>query len=83
MAKEKPIGKVVHFFPHVSVAVIKLSANLKTGDKIKLKRGDEEFDQKVKSMQVDHADIKIGKKGKEVGLKVDKKIKEGWEVYKA
>jgi putative protease len=83
MATEKPIGKVVHYFPHVEVAVVKLNTTLKKGDKIKLKRGDDEFEQTVKSMQIDHKDIKVAKKGKEIGLKVDKKVKEGWEVYKA
>jgi len=82
MVKEKPIGKIVHYFPHVKAAVVKLKANIKVGDKIKLKKGEEEFEQSVKSMQVDHEEIKIGKKGKEVGLGVTKKVKEGWEVFK-
>jgi len=41
-----------------------------------------EFEQAVQSMQIDHKDIKEAKKGQEVGLKVDQKVKEGWEVYK-
>lgn len=82
MSKEKPIGKVIHYFPHVNAAVVKLKDDLSIGDKIKLKRGDEEFEQEVKSMQIDHKSIKVAKKGKEVGLEVDKKVKEGWELYK-
>lgn len=82
MTKEKPIGKIIHYFPHVKVAVVKLKSNIKVGDNIKLKKGEDEFEQKVKSMQVDHENIKSAKKGKEIGLKVNKKVKEGWEVYK-
>ncbi len=83
MAKEKPIAKVTHYFPKVQVAVLKLNANLKIGDKVKFVRGEEEFSQTIKSMQIDHKDIKKKKKGKEVGVKVKQKVKEGWEVYKA
>ncbi len=82
MTKEKPIAKVTHYFPHVKVAVLKLKDNIKVGDRVKFVRGEDEFSQTVKSMQIDHKDIKIGKKGKEVGMRVNKKIKEGWEVYR-
>ena len=80
--KEKPIGKVTHYFPKVGVAIIKLKEGIKIGDKVKIKREAEEFEQEVGSMQIDHKDIKSAKAGEEVGLKVDKKVKEGWEVYR-
>ena len=82
MPKEKIIGKVTHYFPKVEVAVVKLEDNLKIGDQIKLKRGEEEFEQSVKSMQIEHENLEAVKKGEEVGLKVDQKVKEGWKVYK-
>lgn len=81
-AEEKLIGEVTHYFPKVEAAIVKLKGSLKIGDRIKLKRQDEEFEQDVKSMQVDHQDIQEGKKGQEIGIKVDKRVKEGWEVYK-
>ncbi|MDD5551704.1 MAG: translation elongation factor-like protein [Candidatus Pacebacteria bacterium] len=83
MTEEKPIGKITHYFPKVQAAIVKLNSPLKIGDKIKLKKDEEEFEQEVKSMQVDHTDITKAKKGDEVGIKVDKKVKENWEVYKA
>jgi putative protease len=82
MSEEKLIGKITHYFPKVGAAVVKLEGSLKVGDRIKLKRGEEEFEQEVQSMQIDHKDLKAAKKGEEVGLKVDQKVKEGWEVYK-
>ena len=36
---EKQIGEVTNYFKNVNAAVIKLSAPLKIGDKIKIKRG--------------------------------------------
>jgi len=80
--KEKLIGRVTHYFPKVEAAIIKLEDNLQIGDKIKLKREDQEFEQKVESMQIDHTDIQKAEKGQEIGVKVDQKVKEGWEVYK-
>ncbi len=82
MSEEKLIGKITHYFPKVGAAVVKLDDTLKIGDRIKLKHGDDEFEQEVTSMQVDHQAIESAEKGDEVGLKVDKKAKEGWEVYK-
>ncbi|MBU3895748.1 hypothetical protein KKG36_00270 [Patescibacteria group bacterium] len=84
MAKETPIGKISHYFSKINVAVVKLKAPLKQGDAIRIVGGeDTDFTQPVSSMQVDHEEVKIGKKGKEVGLKVKKKVREGYFVYKA
>ena len=79
---EKEIGKVTHFFDKISVMVIKLTDKLAVGDTIKVKRGDEEFEEKVKSMQVEHENISKAKKGDEVAIKVGSPTKEGAAVYK-
>ncbi len=77
------IGEVVHFFAKIKVAVIKLSKPLSVGDSIRIIGGeDTDFSQDVGSMQVDHDKIEKAKKGKEVGLKVKKKVREGYKVYK-
>ena len=83
MAKEKLIGEVIHFFSNIKVAVIKLSAPLSVGDTIHIVGGeDTDFEQPIKSMEVDHEKIKKAKKGDEVGLKVKKKVREGYRVFK-
>ena len=79
----KLIGKISHYFSNIEVAVINLTAPLKIGEKIKIVGGKEtDFKQKVESMQIDHEDIKRGKKGDSVGMKVDEKVHEGYKVYK-
>jgi len=85
MAKEaKPIGVVSNYFDHIGVAAIKLSAALKAGDKIQIKGGEEtDFTQKVGSMQIHHEKVEKAKKGDEVGLKVNHKVRKGYHVYKA
>lgn len=80
----KPIGKVVHFYDKISVAIIDLtSGGIKVGDELKFKRGEEEFSQKVESLQVDHKEVESVKKGDSFGVKVDKPTKVGTEVYQA
>ena len=76
------VGKVVHFFPNVSVAVVRLDATLKTGDQIEIGGKTEPFQQNVASMQVEHKAISEGKKGQEVALKTDRECKAGDMVYK-
>ena len=87
MAKEKKEGKLVgvitHYFSHIEVGVIKLSAPLKQGDEIRVVGGEStDFNQAVDSMQVDHKEVKFAKKGDDVGLKVSEKVREGYKVYK-
>ena len=83
MKKEKQIGEVVHFFSNIKVAVIKLSAPLVVGDTIHIVGGEKtDFEQPVESMQMEHDKIEKAKKGQEVGLKVKKKVREGYKVFK-
>ncbi len=81
-SKEKLIGKVVHYFGKVKVAVIKLNYPLAVDEKIKIKGGETDFEQKVKSMEIDKEKIKKAKNKQEVGIKVNKKAREGYKVYK-
>jgi putative protease len=78
----KKIGEITHFFGKIKVGVIKLSDNLKVGDKIRIVGGEREFDQTVESMEVDKEKIKKAKKGDAVGLKLKGKAREGYEVFK-
>jgi translation elongation factor EF-1alpha len=79
---EKLVGKVTHFFDKISVAVVELSGPLNVGDKVKFKHNEEEFEQGVESMQVEHEPIKQAKKGQAIGMKTLQPVHEGTEVYK-
>lgn len=76
------IGKVNHYYNKAMVIVIKMEGKIAVGDTIKIKRGEEEFEQKVESMQIDNENIDSAKKGDEIAIKVDEPTKEGAEVYK-
>lgn len=79
---DKPIGKVAHYYDKIGVAVVDLTqGSLKVGQKIKFKVGDEEFEQSVESLQVDHQSVDQVKKGDSFGLKVDQPTKPGTQVF--
>ena len=76
------VGKVVHYFDKVMVAVVRLDDNLAVGDAVKFIHNDSEVIQNVNSMEVDRKPIKSGKKGEEVAVKVDEPTHEHAIVYK-
>lgn len=79
---DKAIGKVVHYYDKLGVAIIDLEkGGLKVGDELKFKRGEDEFSQKIESLQVDHKDVDSVKKGDSFGVKVDKPTKVGTQVF--
>lgn len=80
MAKE--LGKVTHWYDKIGVAVIKLEGVLKRGDRVKFKKGENEFEDSVSSLQIDRVDVESGNKGDEVALKLSRKVKEGSVAYK-
>ena len=75
------VGKVVHYYDKIGVAIVKLSKNIKTGDKLKFVHGDNSFEQTVESMQLEHASVTDGKIGDEIAIKVDQVAKDGTLVY--
>lgn len=78
----KPIGKVTHYYDKLGVAIVELTGTLKTGDKIKIEGGKNEFDQTVEEMQVDHKPVSAAESGDVVGLKISGKVREGALVLK-
>ena len=78
---DREVGKVVHWYDHASVAVVRLTGPLKTGDRIKVSKGDHEFEEAVGSMQANHEDIAAGKAGEEVAIKLSQGTKEGAIVF--
>lgn len=79
--EEKEVGKVIHWYDKASVAVVRLSGPLKTGDWIRVRRGEEEFNESVSSMQINHEGVASAKEGEEVAIKLSQKTKEGAVVY--
>ncbi len=79
---DKQIGKVSNYFAHIKVAAIKLTAGLKSGDKIRIVGGETDAKETVKSIQIQHDKVEKAKKGDEIGIKVKAKVRKGYKVFK-
>jgi putative protease len=77
---EKKIGTITHFFDKISVGIIKLDSELKIGDKVKFQGTTTNFEQEITEMQLEHEKIESAKKGQEVGIKTNEKVREGDNV---
>jgi hypothetical protein len=75
------VGTVTHFFDRISVAVVQLEADLYLEDWILVHGPRTEFEQMVRSMQIDRQPIDKGEAGEEIGLKLESPARFGDEVY--
>ena len=82
MAEKKRVGKVLHYYSNIGVAVIELEDTLKIGDKITIEGSTTNFEQEVESMQINKQPIEEATAGQQVGLKVKDKARENDVVYK-
>jgi len=80
--KEILVGKVIHYFDKIKVAIVELKKPLKIGEEVRFTGGETDFEQKISSMEVDHEKVKRAKAKQAVGMKVKKKVHPGYRVYK-
>ncbi len=76
------VGRVIHYYSKINVAVIELKATLAKGDTIMVKGSTTDLNQKVESMQIEHKDVEVAEAGQSIGLKVTDRVREGDVVYK-
>jgi putative protease len=76
------VGEVTHYFTKIGVAVVDLSNNMKVGDRIAIKGMTTNFEQTVKSMQIEGNNIDEAKAGDDIGMKVDDRVRKGDIVYR-
>lgn len=80
---EQEIGVVTHYFGHIEVAGIRMTAGtLKSGDTIHVVGHTSDFTQVVGSIQIEHTTVDEAKSGDEIGLKVVDHAREHDKVYK-
>jgi hypothetical protein len=75
-SKEDVVGIITHYFPKVRAAVVKLNAPLSSGESIKIKGHTTDFVQTANSMQLDHQVVNSAKKGQEIGLQVNSRVRQ-------
>lgn len=81
MAK-KLVGEITHFYNHIGVAVVNVKSPLKIGDTVLIEGPSDSFEQEITSMQIDNKSIKQAKAKQEIGLKVDKEVRNNYKIYK-
>jgi translation elongation factor EF-1alpha len=64
------IGRVSHYYSHLSVAAVALTAPLAVGERIHIRGHTTDQEQTVESMEVDHKPVDGAAPGDDVALKV-------------
>jgi hypothetical protein len=77
----KAVGVVTHFYTNIRVAIVKFNKKVSAGTKLHYKGATTDFVDTVKSMQFDHKEIKTAPQGKQIGIKVKKRVREDDRVY--
>ena len=80
--EKKLVGEITHYYTKLGVAVVRVGNEINIGDKISIEGTSTNFQQEIKSMQIEKSAIKKAKKGDMIGLKLDNKAREGDKVYK-
>jgi acyl-CoA hydrolase len=76
------IGRVTHYFSHLSVAAVQLQAPIAVGDRIHIRGNTTDLVQDVSSMEVEHDAVQSAGPGDDVALKVDDHVRDHDLIYK-
>ncbi len=78
---EQAIGKISHYYNHLEVGIIDLTAPLRIGDTIHIKGAHDDFTQTVESIQLEYENVEYATAGESAGVKVSQKVHEHDTVY--
>ena len=68
------IGQVTHYFDHLNVAALELTAPIHVGDMIHILGHSTDLKQKVTSLQIEHHIVGEARPGDDVGMKVVQRV---------
>lgn len=75
------IGTVTHYFGHLSVAAISLTAPLAVGDRIHIRGHLTDVEETVGSMEIDHRKIELANPGDDVAINVTEHVREHDRIF--
>jgi len=75
-AASDAIGMVTHWYAHLSVAALRLTATLAVGDRIHIKGRTTDFVETVTSMEIEHRKVERAGPGDDVALAVEGRVRE-------
>lgn len=70
------VGTVTHYFSHLSVAAVTLTAPLAVGERIHIRGHTTDLEQQVDSMQVDHRSVPSAGPGDDVAINVNGHVRD-------
>jgi len=79
--KKVAVGTVERFFDKINVVAILLSRDVKVGDMIEMEGDEGRFVMKISSMQINRNDVQKATEGDSVGIKTDRRVVAGSDVY--
>ncbi|MEK9170654.1 MAG: translation elongation factor-like protein [Patescibacteria group bacterium] len=79
--QDAPIGEITHFYGKLGVAIVRFNRDMAAGKNVTFQGATTDFSQNIDSMELDHKSVSSVPRGKEVGIKVSKKVREGDNVY--
>jgi putative protease len=78
----KRVGKVTHYFDHLSVAVLALTDGIRVGDTLHFLGHSTDFKQEMTSIQIEHKAVDTAKPGEDVAVKVIQRVHPNDAVFK-
>lgn len=79
---EVEVGRVSHYYSHISVAGLTLTSTLSVGDTIHIRGHSTDFTQQVESIEIEHQKVERAEAGAQVGIRVKERVRQQDVVYK-
>jgi putative protease len=79
---ETMIGRVIHYYPKISVAAVILEDHIAQGDRIHIQGPHDDVHQSVSSMEIEHVPIKEADRGQDIGIRVTERVHVGDVVFR-
>ena len=76
------IGRVTHYFSHLSVAALSLDEPMRVGDRIHIRGHTTDLVQTVESLEVDHERVDSAGPSDDVTLHVDDHVRDHDSIYR-
>jgi len=78
----KRVGQVTHYFDHLGVAVLALTECVRVGDTLHFLGHSTDFQQEVRSLQIEHKPVEEAKPGQDVAIKVIQRVHPNDAIFK-
>ena len=76
------VGKVIHYFDHLSVAVLELTESIRVGDTLHFLGHSTDFKQAVTSLQIEHKGVDTAQPGADVAMQVTQRVHPNDAIFK-